>query len=142
MSELFHAREVSQYDEALRAQYDDQTLPPNVLLSERLMLGALLWHGPSVVRALIPADFYSEWHRNLFNLVLALYERYPHIDYLDPVAVKDEMFRLNLHHRCTDMVFMYDEAISFGVNVIACRYHAERILDTAEARVVDRKSVV
>lgn len=125
-------------DQMVIAQRIDPSLPPNALPSERALLGAVLWHGPWVARQLVPSDFYRDWHGQLLSIIRELYGRHPTISYLDPVAVKDELFRQGLHDKATDMLFMYSEANQLAVSDISARYHAERILDSAEARIVQR----
>lgn len=122
------------HDEALAGQYADASMPPNVLASERVLLGAVLWHGLAVAHPLRPEDFYAERHRTLFQLIVDMYDRKPHITYMDPIAVKDEMFRLGRATQATDMFNMYDEAIARACGDTATRYHVERILETAQAR--------
>lgn len=123
------------HDEALADQYGDSSMPPNVLTSERAILGATLWHGLHVAYPLRANDFYRGNYRDLFQLIVDLYNVRPHIEVHDPIAVKDEMFRRGLpYQQATDMLFMYDEAIGGSVGQTSARYHVERVLETAEAR--------
>jgi replicative DNA helicase len=125
----------TQHDDAQRTQYDDPTMPAAALISERAILGAALWHGPHVAKPLVAEDFYVEWHRELFRIIHKLYADNPRFPYLDVIAVKDELFRLGLHARATDMLFMFDEAIARCVSHLSAAYHVERILDAAETRI-------
>lgn len=125
---------VTRHDDALNAQYRDGSLPPAVVASERVLLGAVLWHGLHVASPLREDDFYSEHHRSLFRLITNLYAAKPYIEYHDPIAVKDEMFRVGRATECTDMFNMFDEAIGRACGVTATRYHVERILETAQGR--------
>ena len=122
-------------DERLLEQYRDSSMPPNVIPSEDAVLGAMLLHGPHVARPLIADDFYRGWNGDLFRLITDLYERYPHLPYLDPIAVKDEMFRRGKPHDATPMFLLYDDAISRCAHP---GYHVERILESAEARMVQK----
>lgn len=120
-------------DDLLEAQYADSSLPPNVVPSERILLGCVLVHGIHVARPLIASDFYRPWHGQLFQHLVDLYAAHPDKPYLDPVAVKDDLFRRGLALKATDMFCMYDDAISRWASA---GYHVERILETAEARLV------
>lgn len=123
----------TKHDEALQAQYGDSSLPPNVLPCERAALGGALLHGLDCLHPLRSDDFYSPKHQALFDLLVDMYTAHPG-GYLDPVAVKDEMFRRGRPLEATPMVLMYDEAIGMAVNPVSVRYHIERILETAELR--------
>lgn len=120
-------------DEMLQAQYRDASLPPNVMPSERILLGCVLVHGIHVARPLIASDFYRDWHGQLFQHITDLYADHPDKTYLDPVAVKDDLFRRGLALKATDMFLMYDDAITRWAQAA---YHVERILEAAEARLV------
>lgn len=122
------------HSDALATQYADASLPPNVLVCERSILGAVLWHGLYVAHPLRTEDFYAEPHRRLFQLITELYASRPHIEHHDPIAVLDEMYRRGRIAEATDMYLMYSDAIARCTGVTASRYHVERILETAEAR--------
>jgi replicative DNA helicase len=125
---------LTRHNEALAGQYADVSMPPNVLSSERALLGAVLWHGPHLAYPLREEDFYSDRHQRLFGMVSNLYERKPHVEHFDPIAVKDEMFRVGRATDATDMFNMFDEAVSMACGATASRYHVERILETAQGR--------
>lgn len=124
----------TRHDESLAAQYADASMPPAVMTSERALLGAVLWHGLRVAHPLREDDFYAERHRSLFRLITNLYSNRPHVEYHDPIAVKDELFRLGRATEATDMFNMFDEAIGRACGETAARYHVERILETAQGR--------
>ncbi len=121
-------------DEALTVQYRDTSMPPNVLISERTLIGSVLWHGLHVAHPLRAEDFYAPRHQALFKVVSDLYDRKPHIAHHDPIAVKDELFRLGRITEATEMYLMFHDAGQRGISVPSTRYHVERILETAQAR--------
>lgn len=126
----------SPHDQALVEQYADASLPPAVVSSERILLGAALYHGASILRPLTVEDFYHPWHQELFNLIIDAHAQRPHIERIDIYGVKDEILRRGKASRLTDVICMWDEAIAGAVSPITARYHVERILETAEARLV------
>lgn len=126
----------SPHDEALAQQYADASMPPAAIASERILLGAALYHGTSILRPLTVEDFYYPWHQELFTLIIDAHANRPHVERLDIYAIKDEILRRGKASRLTDVIFMWDEAIAGAVSRVSARYHVERILETVEARLV------
>lgn len=122
-------------DDQLLAQYEDRSLPPNVLPCEDALLGAVLLHGLRCAHPVLAEDFYRKWNADLFQVITDLYARFPGEDYLDPIAVKDELFRRGRPDDATPMFLLYDDAIQRWAHP---GFHVERILDAAEARLVQR----
>jgi replicative DNA helicase len=125
----------------LEAQYADASLPPNVLLSERALLGGVLFHGIRAARNLRGSDLYSQTHRDLFQFLLDAYSRHPDHPYIDPLGVVDELFRHGRNTWAPYVLDLYHDAIWLGVNTDSAQFHLERILDTAEARIVQAHGI-
>lgn len=120
----------------LEKQYADASLPPNVLVSERALLGGILVHGIRTARHMRADDLYAQPHRDLFQFLVDAYDRNPTHPYIDPLGVVDELFRHSRNTWAPYVLDLYHDAIALGVHTDSAQFHLERVLDTAEARVV------
>jgi replicative DNA helicase len=76
--------------EFAREQFLNKPLPSSAE-SERVILGAILLDNQLITQAvevLVPADFYSPFHRQVFNAMLVLFEQ---AQRLDPILIGEEL---------------------------------------------------
>ena len=76
--------------EFAREQFLNKPLPSSAE-SERVILGAILLDNQLITQAvevLVPADFYSPFHRQVFNAMLILFEK---AERLDPILIGEEL---------------------------------------------------